>query len=85
MTEDVLEKYTGNYQIVSDLFIYISQEGTHLYAQVTGQTKNEIFAYEEDKFFFKVTYAQVKFNTENGKVTSLTLFQGEETEVKKIE
>lgn len=85
LTEDALEKYTGNYQLASDFYIYISQEGTHLFAQATGQTKNEIFAYEEDMFFFKVTYAQVKFNTENGKVTSLTLIQGEETEGKKIE
>ncbi len=85
LTEEVLRKYTGKYQLTPEFFISVSLEGTHLYAQATGQAKFELFAYEEDKFFFKVVYAQVKFNIENGKVASLTLFQNGETEGKKIE
>jgi CubicO group peptidase (beta-lactamase class C family) len=85
LTEDVLKKYTGKYQLAPDFIITVTQEGESIYAQPTGQEKFELFAYGEDKFFLKVVYAQVKFNTENGKITSLTLFQDGETIGKKIE
>lgn len=85
LTEDVLKKYTGKYQLAPDFIITVTQEGESIYAQPTGQEKFELFAYGEDKFFLKVVYAQVKFNTENGKITSLTLFQNGETIGKKIE
>jgi len=85
LAENVLTKYRGKYQLTPEFFISITHEGAHLYAQATGQAKFELFPYEEDKFFYKVVYAQVKFNIENGKVTSLTLFQNGETEGKKIE
>ncbi len=60
-------------------------EGEHLLAQITGQPKFEIFPYEEDKFYYKIAYAQIRFNIENGKIISLTLFQNGEIEAKKIE
>ena len=68
-----------------EFFITITQRGTRLFAQATGQGEFELFAYGDDKFFLKVVDAQVKFNTENGKITSLTLFQNGETNGKKIE
>ncbi len=85
LTEEVLKKYTGKYQLSPEFLITVTQEGSHLYGEATGQGKFELFPYEEDKFFLKVVYAQVKFNTENGVVNGLTLFQNGKTDGKKIE
>lgn len=82
----VLEKYTGKYEIRSELIFAISLEDKQLYAQLTGQPKLELFPYEEDRFFYKTASAQIGFNFEKGKVTSLTLYQKHrEIEAKKIE
>ena len=82
----VLEKYTGKYEIRSELIFAISLEDKQLYAQLTGQPKLELFPYEEDRFFYKTAFAQIGFNFEKGKVTSLTLYQKHrEIEAKKIE
>ena len=85
LKEEILKKYVGTYQLTPELSMNITIEGTRLFGQVTGQGKVELFAYEEDKFFLKVVYAQISFNTENQKVTSLTLFQDGESIWKKIE
>ena len=85
LSEDALKKYTGKYQLSSDFFITVTQKDGHLYAQGTGQEALELFPYEEDKFFHKAFYAQVRFNTEEGKIVSLTLFQNGETDCKKVE
>lgn len=85
LSEGVLKKYTGKYKLTPEFFITVTQDGSRLYAQATGQGKHELFAYEEDKFFYKVVYAQVKFNTENGKIASLTLLQNGETEGEKVD
>jgi len=62
LTEEVLKEYTGKYQLTPNFFITIIQEGTSLYAEATGQGKYKLFSYEENKFFLKVVYAQIKFN-----------------------
>ena len=49
----------------------VSVERDHLFAQLTGQPKYEIFSKGADEFFWKVTDAQVLFlREENGKVTA---------------
>ncbi len=73
-------------KIRSELIFAISLEDKQLYAQLTGQPKLELFPYEEDRFFYKTASAQIGFNFEKGKVTSLTLYQKHrEIEAKKIE
>jgi uncharacterized protein YneR len=84
LTEEVLKKYTGTYQLTPQFSIIITQDDPSLYAQATGQNKHEVFAYEENKFFYTVVDAQLVFNTENSKTTALTLLQNGKTEGKKI-
>jgi hypothetical protein len=60
-------------------------EGTQLYILPTGQQKEELFAYEEDKFFSKTVNAQIGFNFEGDKVVSLTLFQNGEHKAPKLD
>lgn len=82
----VLKKYTGKYEMRPELIITIFLEERQLYAQLTGQPKLELLPYEEDRFFYKKAPAQIGFNFEKGKVTSLTLIQKHrEIEAKRIE
>jgi CubicO group peptidase (beta-lactamase class C family) len=85
LSENVLKEYLGVYQFSPTFFVSITQEGTHLYAQATGQKKFELFPYDKDKFFLKVDYAQVKFNIRNEKVIGLTLIQNGESAAVKID
>ena len=55
----------------------ITAANGRIFAQATGQGKNEIFAKKEDHFFFKVVEAQLVFSKDdNGNVNMLTLHQG---------
>jgi hypothetical protein len=47
----------------------ITREGDHLFAQLTGQPKFEIFPKTEAEFFWKAVEARITFvKDENGKV-----------------
>jgi hypothetical protein len=85
LSENVLKKYLGIYEFSPDFIVSVTQEGTHLYAQATGQEEFELFPYGKDKFFLKTVYAQVKFNIRNEKVIGLTLFQNGESAAIKTE
>jgi D-alanyl-D-alanine-carboxypeptidase/D-alanyl-D-alanine-endopeptidase len=85
LSENVLKKYLGIYEFSPDFIVSVTQEGTHLYAQATGQEEFELFPYGKDKFFLKAVYAQVKFNIRNEKVIGLTLFQNGESAAIKTE
>ncbi|MBN2571321.1 MAG: serine hydrolase [Ignavibacteriales bacterium] len=71
-----LKKYEGKYQLAPQVFMEVSLEEENLHIQVSGQQKVKIFPYEENKFFMKVTDAQITFNLdEKENIESLTLFQ----------
>lgn len=74
--ESVLESYVGVYELAPNFTITITRNGTQLFGQATGQGQFELFAKSETEFFLKVVEAQVTFTTKDGKVESLTLFQG---------
>ena len=86
LSENVLQKYVGEYELAPQFSITITREGKKLYLQATNQPKFELFASEEDKFFLKVVDAKITFSKdEKGNITSLTLFQnGRELPGKKI-
>lgn len=87
VSDDVLERYVGNYELQPGFILAISKEGNQLKAQATGQAAAEIFPTSETEFYLKVVSAQIVFNkNEAGKVESLTLYQGgQEILGKKIE
>jgi hypothetical protein len=73
----VLENYTGRFQLAPGFILTITREGGRLFAQATGQGRNELFAESEKKFFMKAVDAQLTFETdETGRATSVTLHQG---------
>jgi hypothetical protein len=87
LSEQVLKKYTGKYELQPGVMISITLEGKKLMSQVTGQPKVQIFPESETKFFYKVVEAQIEFNLDKaGKVESLTLDQfGRKLPAKKLE
>jgi len=55
----------------------VTRDGAHLFAEMTGQPKIQLFAESPDQFFLKVVDATVNFEKDaNGKVTRLVLNQG---------
>ena len=85
VSEEVLLKYLGKYELRPDFIIEIILEDGQLVSHPTGQQKMQLFAYEENKFFLRTVNAQVEFNLEEGKVVSLTLYQNGEHKALKIE
>jgi CubicO group peptidase (beta-lactamase class C family) len=77
VAESVLSAYVGEYQISPQLTLTITFEDGRLQAQPTGQQKATLFAEAQDKFFLRVTNAQVTFTkSSSGEVTGLILHQG---------
>jgi CubicO group peptidase (beta-lactamase class C family) len=82
----ILDGYVGRYQS-PDLTLAVTRTNDHLFVQVTGQDKNEIFAEGPRDFFFKVVDAQITFVTESsGRAAELVLHQrGLELHLRRVE
>jgi hypothetical protein len=72
----VLESYVGVYELAPNFTITITRKNSQLFGQATGQGQFELFAKSPTEFFLKVVEAQVTFTSKDGKVESMTLFQG---------
>jgi hypothetical protein len=86
VAEKILKQYVGDYELQPGFVLSVTQEGTQLSTQATGQVKVEVYPESETKFFLKVVDAQIEFvKDESGKVTKLILYQnGQRLEAKKI-
>lgn len=87
VTPGVLAQYVGRYQIGPDFILTVTLEDGKLMTQATGQSKLEVFAESETKFFLKVVDAQLTFGRDAaGKVSHVTLHQnGKDQKAAKIE
>jgi serine-type D-Ala-D-Ala carboxypeptidase/endopeptidase len=82
VTPEVLEKYTGRYELQPGFVLTVTRENDRLFAQLTGQPRFEIFPESEKKFFYRVVNAQITF--EDGK--SLVLHQnGRDVPARRLE
>ena len=75
---ELLDNYTGRYQLALDRILEITRDGDRLFAQVTAQSiggpKFEVFAESEKNFFVKATGSQVTFEMgPEGRATSLIM------------
>ena len=67
--------YAGFYLLDGHVFAITSRDG-RLFARLTGQAELEIFAEDEDRFFYKAVQAQVTFfRDKDGAVSGLNLHQ----------
>jgi hypothetical protein len=73
---EVLERYVGRYQLAPQVFVTVTRDGDHLFAQLTGQGTFEIFPEAPADFFWKIVDAQVSFDVgPDGRATGLVLHQ----------
>ncbi len=72
----VLQQYTGSYDLFPGFSITVTVDGNKLMAKATGQENFQLFAEKEDFFFYKVVDAQVRFvKGPDGKVSHMILYQ----------
>lgn len=77
VSAEILETYNGKYELGPGFFITVTSKGQQLFAQATGQAQFELFASSNTEFYLKVVVATMTFSvSDDGKVESLTLFQG---------
>jgi hypothetical protein len=66
----VYDSLVGKYDYGNGAVLTVTREGNHLFAQLTGQPKCDIFPKSETEYFWKVVDAQVTFVKDaTGKVT----------------
>jgi serine-type D-Ala-D-Ala carboxypeptidase/endopeptidase len=83
---ELLDNYTGRYQLAPSRIFEITRDGDRLFAQgfgqlpqnrpgdLTGGPRFELFAEGEKNFFVKETGSQITFETDtDGRATSLTM------------
>ena len=84
--EDLLQQYTGKYQLAPNFILTVTHEGNRVYGQATGQDKLEMFPESQTKFFLKIAPIEIEFiKDEAGKVSKAILYQNGTHEAKKIE
>jgi dienelactone hydrolase len=73
----VYDGYVGHYKFSDTVVMAVTRDGTHLFAQLTGQGALEIFPSSKTEYFLKVVPAQISFAPDaRGRATALTLHQG---------
>ncbi len=77
---ELLESYTGLYEIAPGFELRVKTENGKLIARATGQQPIELHAETETLFFTRMIDARIEFNKDDdGKVESLTLYQAGQT------
>lgn len=74
---DDYDKYLGEFAYQRGAIMTVTRSDEHLYAQLSGQMKFEIFPKGDHAFFWKIVEAEVKFHfNESGEVDYVTHRQG---------
>lgn len=76
LASKVLDRYVGYYELQPGVLFHITRNGPCLFVKLADQPAFPVYPKSETRFFYKVVDAQLTFSKdENGKVTSLTLYQ----------
>ncbi|GAB4030804.1 serine hydrolase [Spirosoma gilvum] len=85
VSESVLKKYVGSYQLVPNRILSITLDNRKLFLQVTGQPRFEIFPSSETDFFLKAVNAQLTFQKDaGGRVTQVIVHQNGDIVAKRL-
>jgi CubicO group peptidase (beta-lactamase class C family) len=77
VADNILQSYTGKYQLMPEFILEITKVGLQLKSKATGQPVFDIFPKSENVFYVKAFSAQLTFNKNAaGDVVSITLLQG---------
>ena len=87
LPEKLLQDYIGEFRLDENMTFTVTVENSTVNVQISGQPKFQIYPEAKDKFFLKVTTAEIKFTrNESGKVNGLKFIQGsDEYELTRIE
>ena len=80
-----LDDYVGEYELAPAAILRIVVRDGQLFAQLTGQAAYPVFAYEPDKFFYKMVDAQLQFERDGENVVAVVLHQNGEQRAPRIE
>ncbi|RFZ91778.1 serine hydrolase [Mucilaginibacter conchicola] len=81
-----LQTYVGKYEMMPGKLLTITREGDKLYGQADGQSKLELFAEAQDKFYLKVAPVEVEFlKDDKGKTIICRIYQGGTHDAKRVE
>jgi hypothetical protein len=76
LDQKALDALTGQYQLAPQATVTITRDGDHLFAQLTGQGRFEVFPESPTSVFWRVVDAQASFTLgPDGRATALTLHQ----------
>ena len=77
LPRNVLRQYVGTYQARDGMRMMVTQEGSQLISQISGQGKVPIYPESRNRFFWKVVDAEAEFARDaHGKVKSVVIHQG---------
>lgn len=77
LSEGVLERYVGRYELEPGFVLTVTREGGQLYVQATGQGRSAIYPLAETEFYLKTVAARLTFHQgERRRAESVTLRQG---------
>jgi hypothetical protein len=81
-----LKRYVGTYAVAAGVNVSITLDGEHLFAQMSGQQRLQLFPQSETSFFMKTVEVQVDFMQDaSGAVTQMVSHQGgRDTNAKRI-
>ncbi len=75
--DEILQSYTGNYELSPGFVITVSKKGNQLKARATGQDEYKFYPKSENIFYAKDVAIQITFNLDDdGQVVGLTLLAG---------
>jgi CubicO group peptidase (beta-lactamase class C family) len=77
LSNEVLEKYVGEYEISNDYVVNVTKDDLHLYVQIKSEPRIEIFAEKENYFFIKDEDLRIRFKPDDkGKIIQISIFRG---------
>ena len=76
LSNEVLEKYVGEYEVNADYRVTIIHIGNRLLIQRNNQPGIELFAYKENTFFQKDDDIRVAFQSEKGIINEIIISEG---------
>lgn len=72
----ILDRYAGHYMAPAGGAMEISHEAGHIFLQMAGQPRVEIFPESETEFFLRGTPARISFHLEKERPSALTMSVG---------
>jgi D-alanyl-D-alanine-carboxypeptidase/D-alanyl-D-alanine-endopeptidase len=73
---EVLERYTGRYQLAPGMIFTVTRQDARLFVQLTNQPSFEVFPSSEREFFYTVVNAKLVFESDgSGRANAVVLHQ----------